>query len=81
MISFTESRPMDNMDDFDPMSMSYLGNPLPVGLLPHTDYLQPNPGMEMHDHLSNFDTETYMRLVRYRFHKRHRVNLTMSQCR
>jgi hypothetical protein len=62
MISPPDSHPMDNIDGFDPMTMSYLGNPIPVGLLPHTEYLHTNSGMDMQDHLSTFDTETYMRL-------------------
>jgi hypothetical protein len=52
---------MDTMDGFDTMTMSYLGNPMPVGLLPHTEYLQ--PGMDLQDQISTFDTETYMRFV------------------
>lgn len=52
---------MDTMDTFDTMTMSYLGNPMPVGLLPNTEYLQTNSGVELQDRLSNFDTETYMR--------------------
>ena len=52
---------MNNMDGFDSMTMSYLGDPIPVGLLPHTDYLQTQSGMDIQDHLSNFDTEAYMR--------------------
>ena len=53
---------MNTMDGFDTLPVSYLGNPMPVGLLPQTDYLQSTSGVEMQDHLSNFDTETYMRL-------------------
>jgi hypothetical protein len=56
-------RPMDTMDGFDAINMSYMGNSMPLGLLPHTDYLQSNSGMDMHDHLSNFDADTYLKSV------------------
>jgi hypothetical protein len=51
---------MDTMDGFDAINMSYMGNSMPMGLLPHTDYLQSNSGMDMQDHLPNFDTDTYL---------------------
>lgn len=60
--SFSDTHPMDAVDGFETLPMSYLDNPIPVGLLPQTDFLQSSSGMEMQDHLSNFDTETYMRL-------------------
>lgn len=53
----------DDMDDFDTLTMPYMASSLPVGLLPHTDYLQPASGMDFQDQLSNIDTETYMRLA------------------
>jgi hypothetical protein len=81
MIALTASRPMDNMDGFDSLTMSYLGNPVPVGLLPHTDFLQPHPGMDMQDHLSNFDTETYMRFGDCLCGLQWNSILTISQCR
>ena len=61
MTSLTRDCAMDTMDGFDPMDMSYMGNSMPVGLLSHTDYLQPSSGLDMQDSLSNFDNEMYMR--------------------
>jgi hypothetical protein len=63
MVSLLDSPAMDNMDGYDTMGMPYLGNSMPVGLLPHTDYLNAASGLDMQDHLSNFDTETYMRFA------------------
>ena len=53
----------DAMEGFDTMTMSYLGNPGSAGILPHSSYLQSAPGMDIPDHLSNFDADPYMRLV------------------
>jgi hypothetical protein len=61
MISLKNSHSVDNMEAFDTIDMSYMGHPMPVGFLPHTDYLNTSSGMDMQDHLSNFETETYMR--------------------
>lgn len=58
---------MDPMDGYDTMTMSYLGNPMPVGILPNPEYLP--SGMEVQDHMSTFETETYMRLVGHLGHK------------
>ena len=57
---------MDPMDGYDTMTMSYLANPMPVGLLPTPDYVQ--PGMDVQDHMSTFETETYMRSVGHAGH-------------
>lgn len=54
---------METMDGFDPMAMSYMANPMPVGLLHPAEFPPSGPSMDFQDHLSNFDTETYMRLV------------------
>jgi hypothetical protein len=59
MIPFADCHPVDTMDGYDTMTMSYLGNAMPVGLLPNPDYLQ--SGIDMQDHMSTFETETYMR--------------------
>lgn len=53
---------MDAMEGFDTMAMSYMGNPVSAAHL-SSDYLQTAPGMDMPDHLSNFDADPYMRSV------------------
>lgn len=63
------------------MAMPYLENSIPVGLLPTPEYLQPNSGLDMQDHMSNFDTETYMRLAGGQRCGARGVILTILQCR
>ncbi len=64
MTSLAHNRMMDTMDtmgSFDPMDMSYMDNPMPLGLVSHTDFLQPSSGLDMQDSLSNLDNEMYLR--------------------
>lgn len=49
------------MDGFDTMAMPYLASPLSLGNLQGTDYLSAIPGMDIPDHHSNFDSETFVR--------------------
>lgn len=52
------------MDGFDTMAVPpYLASPLSLGNLQSADYLNAISGLEMPDHRSNFDTETFVRWV------------------
>lgn len=52
------------MEGFDTMAMPpYLASPLSLGNL-QGDYLNAMPGLDMTDHRSNFDSETFVRYVR-----------------
>ncbi|CAL5868814.1 uncharacterized protein PFLUO_LOCUS3041 [Penicillium psychrofluorescens] len=49
------------MEGFDTMAMPpYLASPLSLGNLQGTDYLNAMPGLDLPDHRSNFDTETFV---------------------
>ncbi|KAJ5628342.1 hypothetical protein N7490_010570 [Penicillium lividum] len=47
------------MEGFDTMAMPYLGSPLSLGNL-QGDYLNAMPGLDLPDHRSNFDSETFV---------------------
>lgn len=50
------------MEGFDTMAMPpYLASPLSLGNLQGTDYLNAMPGLDLPDHRSNFDSETFVR--------------------
>lgn len=51
------------MDTFDTMAMPYLASPLSLGNMQGTDYLNAMPSMDIPDHRSNFDSETFVRFV------------------
>jgi len=53
------------MEGFDTMAMPpyHLASPLSLGNLQGTDYLNAMSGLDMPDHRSNFDTETFVRWV------------------
>jgi acid phosphatase len=42
----------------------YLASPLSLGNLQGTDYLNAIPGLDLPDHRSNFDSETFVRYDR-----------------
>ncbi|KAJ5975218.1 p53-like transcription factor DNA-binding [Penicillium waksmanii] len=49
------------MEGFDTMAMPpYLASPLSLGNLQGTDYLNAMPGLDLPDHRSNFDSETFV---------------------
>lgn len=48
------------------MAMPYLASPLSLGNIQGTDYLNAMPSMDLPDHRSNFDSETFVRYVTYR---------------
>jgi len=51
------------MEGFDTMAMPpYLASPLSLGNL-QGDYINALPGLELPDHRSNFDSETFVRFV------------------
>lgn len=41
----------------------YLASPLSLGNLQGSDYLNAIPGLDLPDHRSNFDSETFVRYV------------------
>jgi acid phosphatase len=50
------------MEGFDTMAMPpYLASPLSLGNLQSTDYLNAMSGLDLPDHRSNFDSETFVR--------------------
>lgn len=51
------------MDSFDTMGMPYLASPLSLANIQGADYLSSIPGIDMPDHRSNFDAETFVRCV------------------
>lgn len=51
------------MDGFDTMTMSYYASPPSLGSAAAADYLNALPMMDMQDHHSNFDTETFVGYV------------------
>lgn len=51
------------MEGFDTMAAPYLASPLSLGNLQGADYLNAMSGLDMPDHRSNFDTETFVRWV------------------
>lgn len=52
------------MEGFDTMAMPpYLASPLSLGNLQGSDYLNAMPGLDLPDHRSNFDSETFVRYV------------------
>ncbi|KAF7713218.1 Transcriptional regulator PacG/VIB-1 [Penicillium ucsense] len=49
------------MEGYDTMAMPpFLASPLSLGNLQATDYLNAMPGLDLPDHRSNFDTETFV---------------------
>lgn len=52
------------MEGFDTMAMPpYMASPLSLGNLQSTDYLNAMSGLDLPDHRSNFDSETFVRWV------------------
>jgi hypothetical protein len=45
------------------MAMPYLASPLSLGNLQGTDYLNAMSNLDLPDHRSNFDSETFVRWV------------------
>lgn len=48
------------------MAMPYLASPLSLGNIQGADYLNSLPNMDLPDHRSNFDSETFVRCVTVR---------------
>lgn len=48
------------MESFDTMGIPYLGSPLPLGNIQGSDYLNGITGMDLGDHHSNFETDTFV---------------------
>lgn len=51
------------MDGFDTMAMPYLASPLSLSNIQGTDYLNGLPSIDLPDHRSNFDSDTFVRCV------------------
>ena len=59
------------MEGFDTMAVPpYLASPLSLGNLQGADYLNAMSSLDMPDHRSNFDTETFVRWVNIKWDER-----------
>jgi len=48
---------------FDTMALPYLASPMSLNTLQNAEFMNSLPVMDLPDHTSNFDTETFVRWV------------------
>lgn len=53
------------MESYDTMTMGYMPDPIPVNGLQNLDYMSAASGLDLQDQYSNFESETFVRLVQH----------------